>query len=210
MEIDPASLPHSSLYKLMIGAIVPRPIAWVSTLDAAGRPNLAPYSFFNGICSNPPHVMFVASVREHVPANGDGFKDTLVNVRETGEFVVNMVTEATAPAMNITSGEYPRGENEFGIAGVTAVPALKVKPYRVAESPIQFECVLSQIVEVSPLPGGGSIVIGRVVHIHIADDVFIAPDKIDVARVQPVGRLAGAAYTRVRDIFELPRPVVKK
>lgn len=206
MEIAPDSLPYASMYKLLIGAVVPRPIAWVSTVDPAGRPNLAPYSFFNAVCSNPPHLMFVASVREHVPANGDGFKDTLVNVRDTGEFVVNVVTEATAQAMNITSGSYARGENEFAIAGVTPVPALKVKPYRVAESPIHFECVVSQIVEVSPLPGGASIVIGRIVHMHVADDLLIGTDKIDITRLQPVGRLAGAAYAHINDIFELPRP----
>jgi len=206
VEINPEGLPYQSIYKLLIGAVVPRPIAWVSTLDQDGRPNLAPYSFFNAVCSNPPHLLFAASVREYVPANGDGFKDTLVNVRATGEFVVNVVTEATAHAMNITSGSYPRGENEFVIAGLTPVPALKVKPYRVGESPIHFECVVSQIVDVSPLPGGASIVIGRIVHMHVDDDLLIGPDKIDIARLQPVGRLAGAAYAHIRDIFELPRP----
>lgn len=206
MEINPESLPYQSVYKLLTGAIVPRPIAWISTLDADGRPNLAPYSFFNGVCSNPPHLLFVASVRDYVPANGDGFKDTLVNVRSTGEFVVNVVTEATVRAMNITAGNYLRGENEFAIAGVTPVPSFKVRPYRVAESPIQFECTVAQIVDVSPLPGGGSIVIGRIVHIHVVDEVLIGPDKIDIARLQPVGRLAGGAYAHIREIFELPRP----
>lgn len=206
MEISPDALPSSSIYKLLTGAIVPRPIAWISSLDPDGRPNLAPYSFFNGVCSNPPHLLFVASVREYVPANGDGFKDTLVNVRATGEFVVNVVTEATVGAMNVTAGSYPRGENEFTIAGVTPAPSVKVKPYRVAESPIQFECTVAQIVDVSPLPGGGSIVIGRIVHIHVADDLLITPDKIDIARLQPVGRLAGGAYAHIREIFELPRP----
>jgi flavin reductase (DIM6/NTAB) family NADH-FMN oxidoreductase RutF len=206
VEINPESLPYQSVYKLLTGAIVPRPIAWISTVDADGRPNLAPYSFFNGVCSNPPHLLFVASVRDHVPANGDGFKDTLVNVRSTGEFVVNVVTEATVRAMNITAGNYPRGENEFAIAGVTPAPSVRVKPYRVAESPLQFECTVAQIVDVSPLPGGGSIVIGRIVHIHVADELLIGPDKIDIARLQPVGRLAGGAYASIREIFELPRP----
>ncbi|MDL1901435.1 flavin reductase family protein [Anaerolineae bacterium CFX9] len=204
MEITPESIPHTSFYKLMIGTIVPRPIGWISTLDEHGVPNLAPYSFFNAICSNPPHVLFCPSVR----ARGDGFKDSLVHVRASGEFVVNIVTEPLAAAMNLTAGEYERGVNEFEIAGVTAAPSLRVRPPRVLESPVNYECVVTQIVEVSDQVGGGSIVIGRVVHLHVADELLLETDKIDILRLQPIGRLAGSGYCRVNDLFNMQRPIV--
>jgi flavin reductase (DIM6/NTAB) family NADH-FMN oxidoreductase RutF len=203
MEITPESLHHQSLYKLMIGSIVPRPIGWISSLDAEGRNNLAPFSFFNAVCSNPPTVLFCPGIR-----NSDGQpKDTLKNVRATGEFVANIVTESLAEAMNLTSGEYPSVVDEFEIAGLTPIPSLKVHPMRVAESPIHYECVVSQIVSIGDTPGGGSIVIGRVVHLHIADDLLIGDDKIDIERLKPIGRLAGTAYSRVNDIFHMTRPV---
>lgn len=204
MEITPGSLPHTSFYKLMIGTIVPRPIGWVSTVDAEGVPNLAPFSFFNAICSNPPHLLFCPSVR----ARGDGYKDTLVNVRATGEFVVNIVNEQLAQAMNLTAGEYERGVSEFEIAGVSPAPSTLVKPPRVLESPVSYECVVTQIIDVSGEVGGGSIVIGRVVQLHVADDILLPPDKIDIRKLQPVGRLAGSGYCRVNDLFDLHRPVI--
>lgn len=202
LESQPDALPWRSVYKLLTGAIVPRPIGWISSIDGQGRPNLAPFSFFNVVSANPPHVLFCPGVRE---SNGMA-KDTLYNVHETGEFVVNIVTEDLAEAMNITAADVPPGEDEFALAGLTPASSYAVRAPRVAESPIHFECRLSQIVEISDQPGGGRIVIGRVVHIHVEDEFLIGSDKIDIPKLRPIGRLAGAAYTRVNDVFELQRP----
>jgi flavin reductase (DIM6/NTAB) family NADH-FMN oxidoreductase RutF len=202
MEADPATLPWKSVYKLMIGAILPRPIGWISTVDAAGQANLAPFSFFNAVASRPPTVVFCPTIREF----DAGPKDTLRNVRTTGEFVVNIVTEALAEAMNVTSTEFPPQVDEFAAAGVTAAPSAAVAPPRVAECPVHFECRLHQIVEVGSDPGGGAIVVGRVVHLHVDPSVLVDGDKIDLAALRPIGRLSGAAYCRVTDVFQMPRP----
>jgi flavin reductase (DIM6/NTAB) family NADH-FMN oxidoreductase RutF len=204
MEFADGALPWQSIYKLMTGAIVPRPIGWISTVDADGIPNLAPYSFFNAVCSNPPTLLFCPAIR----AKDHQRKDTLKNVIATREFVVNIVTEALAEAMNLTSGEYAADVNEFEVAGLTAAPSAAVKPPRVAESPVHFECKLDQIVTIGETPGGASIVIGRIVHIHVADEVLIPPDKIDVRKLQAVGRLSGTTYSRTNDFFDLRRPEV--
>jgi flavin reductase (DIM6/NTAB) family NADH-FMN oxidoreductase RutF len=202
LDITPGDLPHREVYKLMTASIVPRPIAWVSTLSIEGQPNLAPFSFFNGVCSAPPTVVFCPMVRA---TDGDQ-KDTLRNVRQTGEFVVNFVTEALAEAMNLTAAEVPPEVNEFERAGLTPAPSKLVKVPRVAESPIHFECTLNQIVTISEQPGGGYLVIGTVVHMHFDDSVFREGNYIDLAAYQPIGRLTGSGYSRVRDTFELKRP----
>ena len=202
MEINPNDLPHREVYKLMTGAIVPRAIAWVSSVNADGQPNLAPFSFFTAVCSLPPTILFCTSVR-----NTDGdFKDTLHNIRATGEFVVNFVTEALAEQMNITATELPANVNEFERAGLTPEPSRVVNVPRVAESPIHFECKLNQVVTISDAPGGGSIVLGTIVHMHISETIYREGNKIDFAAYQPVGRLAGAGYTRVNDLFDMLRP----
>ncbi|PJF22301.1 MAG: hypothetical protein CUN56_06690 [Phototrophicales bacterium] len=202
MEIKPESIPWQSLYKIMIGSIVPRPIGWVSSVDENGIPNLAPYSFFNAVCPNPPHVLFCPNIR----STDNHPKDTLNNVRATGEFVINIVTEPLAKAMNLSAQELPAHINEFEVAGLTMIPSQMVKPPRVKESPIHYECNVVQIVDLSDSPGGGSVVIGRVVHVHVDDSVLIGDDKIDLAKLQPIGRLAGTSYTRVTDLFDLVRP----
>lgn len=201
MEQSVHDLPRASLYKLMIGSIVPRPIGWISTVDAGNRPNLAPFSFFNALNSDPPHVMFCPNIR----GTDGGIKDTLRNVRASGEFVVNIVTEDLAAAMNISATEFPPEVDEFAAAGLTPAPAQAVRAPRVAESPIHFECRVAHIVELGREPGGGSLVIGQVVHVHVDDEVLIDNDKIDLARLRPIGRLAGSQYCRVTDIFELTR-----
>ena len=155
MTIDPATIDTRTTYKLMIGMIVPRPIAFVSTVSAAGVLNLAPFSFFTGLGANPPAVCFCPSNR----ADGS-HKDTLVNIEATGEFVVNMVSEAIAEQMNLTSGEYPPDVDEFALSGLTPTPSQAVKPPRVRESPAAMECRLLQVVRISPLPDGGNLVIG--------------------------------------------------
>lgn len=206
MEFAPDAMPWNSLYKLLIGSILPRPIGWISTVDAGGSPNLAPYSFFNAVCPNPPTVLFCPMIR-----NRDGAaKDTLANCRATGEFVVNIVGGALAEKMNATSGEYPPDANEFEIAGLTAAPSTVVRPPRVAESLIHFDCRVSQIVDVGDgTPGSGSIVIGQILHIHIDESVLLDGDKVRLDVLQPIGRLAGADYVRVTDIFSMIRPAVK-
>lgn len=202
MELDPATIPYQSVYKIMTGSVLPRPIGWISTIDMDGRPNLAPFSFFNAVCSNPPTVLFCSSIR-----GSDGkAKDTLNNVRATKEFVVNIVTDELFQAMNASSIEAPAGFNEFDYAGLTLAPSISVKPPRVAESPIHFECKLREIIEIGTDPGGGSIVIGTIVHIHANDEVMIGRDKINLSALKPIGRLMGNSYCRVTDIIEIERP----
>ncbi len=202
MDLNPETLPNTSVYKILTGAVLPRPIGWISSLDEDGRPNLAPFSFFNVVCSRPATVVFCPLIR----GTDGGMKDTLRNVRATGEFVVNIVTEELAQAMNLTSVEAPPGLNEFEFAGLHPAPSAAIRPPRVAESPIHFECRVRQIVEISDGPGGGSLVIGTVVHLHVDERVLTGGDKIDLTALKPIGRLAGGMYTRVTDLFELERP----
>lgn len=200
----PDALPWRSLYKIMIGSVVPRPIGWVSTINTEGWHNLAPFSFFNVICPNPPHLLFCPMVR----STDHQSKDTLNNVRATGEFVINIVSEPLAEAMNITSTELPAEVDEFEAAGLTAAPSVVVKPPRVGESLIHYECKLAQVLDFGEPnePGGGSVVIGRIVHVHADDSVLFDDVKIDLNRLQPVGRLAGYDYCRVTDLFQMVRP----
>jgi len=202
MEINPETIPHQSIYKILTGAVLPRPIGWISTIDLSQRPNVAPFSFFNVVCSNPPTVLFCPLIRG-VDGNK---KDTLNNVRATNEFVVNIVTEDLLEAMNLSSVEAPAGFNEFEFAGLTMANSIKVKPPRVAESPIHFECKVRDIIEINDQPGGGSIVIGTVLHIHVDERVLIGEDKINLMALKPIGRLAGGAYSRVTDVVEVERP----
>lgn len=207
MELDPTTISQQSMYKLMIGSIVPRPIGWISTVSASGVYNLAPFSFFNAVCSNPPTVLFCVTARK-----GDSpMKDTLRNVLATGEFVVNIVSYDLAGAMNQTSAELPHETSEFEFAGVTPAPALTVKAPRVAESRIHYECELDRTVPVNAdEQGGATVVFGRVRHVHIDDALLIGTDKIDALKLQPIGRMAGASYVRVTEIFDLQRPLVEK
>lgn len=202
MELNPNDLPWKSVYKLMIGAVVPRPIGWISTLNPEGVPNLAPFSYFNAVGSNPPHLLFAPNVR----GTDLGEKDTLHNVQSTGEFVANIVTEALAEAMNRTSQELPPGTNEFEVAELTAEPSQVVAPPRVAESPAHFECRVTHVLTLGEGAGAGRVVIGRVVHIHVSDEVLFDGDKIDLEALRPIGRLAGSRYCRVTDLFDLTRP----
>jgi flavin reductase (DIM6/NTAB) family NADH-FMN oxidoreductase RutF len=200
MRIDPREASAANIYKLMIGLIVPRPIAFVSTLSAAGIRNLAPFSFFTGICSNPPVICFSCGRTRDAQK-----KDTLRNVEETGEFVVNVVSEEFAAQMNICSTEFPPEVDEFTASGLTPVASELVKPPRVAESRAAMECRLLQIVEVSPQPLGGSLVLGEVLRFHIDDPLF-ENFKIDAGGLNAIGRMGGAAYTRTRDRFDMERP----
>lgn len=204
MTVDPQTARHQDVYKLMIGAIVPRPIALVSTVSHDGIRNLAPFSFFTGISSKPTLICFCPGPR---PAGGPR-KDTLENITRTKEFVVNIVSEEIAEAMNLTSGEYPPEVDEFTIAGLTAVPSDLVRPPRVAESRVNMECRLYLWMEFSELPGGGNLVIGEVLRFHV-DDRIVDNFKIDPDQLRAVGRMGGpTAYTRTRDRFDMIRPKV--
>jgi flavin reductase (DIM6/NTAB) family NADH-FMN oxidoreductase RutF len=200
MRIDPQTAPQQSIYKLLIGCVVPRPIAWVSSLSGGGIPNLAPFSFFMAVCNDPPTLAFSSGRRL-----GDK-KDTVRNIEHTRDFVVNLVDDALAEQMNLTSGEYPPEVDEFALTGLTAAPSVKVKSPRVAEAPINLECRLVQILPVGH--GPHSLVLGEIVQFHIRDDLYNpTTGRIDMYKLHPVGRLAGELYTHVHDIFEMKRPV---
>jgi flavin reductase (DIM6/NTAB) family NADH-FMN oxidoreductase RutF len=209
MIVSPSDLPYNEFYNLLISSVVPRPIAWVSTVSAAGQPNLAPFSFFNAICADPPLLAFAPGLRR--PRKPDAIhgeaKDTLRNVRETREFVVNMVTHELADAMNLTSGEYDASVNEFELANLTPLPSKFVRPPRVAESPVSFECKLHQILDFSQAPTSGSLVIGKIVSIYISD-AHLKEGKLDRNSLDLIGRMGGTQYTRTTQRFEMVRPKV--
>jgi flavin reductase (DIM6/NTAB) family NADH-FMN oxidoreductase RutF len=185
----------------MVGVIVPRPIAFVSTISPEGILNLAPFSFFTGISANPPVICFAPMIR-----GSDGLKkDTLRNIEATGEFVVNVVSEDFAQPMNICSTEFTPDVDEFDASGLTPVPSDLVKPPRVKESRVQMECRLFEIVHVSTKPLGGSLVLGEVLRFHV-DDALFDDYKIDPDKLCPIGRMGGPAYTRTTDRFDMVRP----
>jgi flavin reductase (DIM6/NTAB) family NADH-FMN oxidoreductase RutF len=201
MIVDPGDHSAVNIYKLMVGVIVPRPIAFVATVNPAGARNLAPFSFFTGISADPPVVCFSPMIR-----GSDGQKkDTLRNVEATGEFVVNVVSEDFAAQMNLCSPEYPPDVDEFAASGLTPIASDLVRPPRVAESRVQMECRLLQVVHVSPKPLGGSLVIGEVLRFHIDDRLF-DDFRIDPDQLGAIGRMGGPTYTRTRDRFDMQRP----
>ena len=200
MEFDPAALPPNGMYKLLISSVVPRPIAWVSSVDAAGVRNLAPFSYFMAITDDPPTIAFSCSYRG---AGADGRKDTLRNVEATREFVVNVVDDERAAQMNVSSGDYPPEVDEFEVAGLSVAPGARVKAPRVSDAPIAMECRLDRIVPV----GRANLVLGRIVYVHVREGLYDpATGRVDMHRLRPVGRLSGNLYTHVHDIFEMKRP----
>jgi flavin reductase (DIM6/NTAB) family NADH-FMN oxidoreductase RutF len=185
-------------YKLLTGLVVPRPIGWIGTVDADGRANLAPYSFFNAVSGNPPTVLFSAGMA------AQGAKDSLANAIETGEFTCNMVGMAVAEGMNQSAAELAHGESEFDFAGLTPELSLDVKAPRVAEAKASFECRLTRTVEIGD-PVANVVVFGEVVRFHVDDDVLDGT-RIDFEALDAVGRLAGNGYATTRERFELIRP----
>ncbi|MFA6093701.1 MAG: flavin reductase family protein [Elusimicrobiota bacterium] len=200
MEFDTESLSLGKRYHILTALIQPRPIAWVSTCGTDGSVNLAPFSFFTGITANPMTVCF-APVRDREGRK----KDTLRNIEETREFVVNIAVESLGEKMVQTSARYPYGVSEFSQAGLTPAACIRVKPPRVSESPACMECVLSRIVEISEGPAGGSLVIGRVVHAHI-DDALLEDRRLPHGKLRTLGRLEEDWYARQRDSFRIPDP----
>jgi flavin reductase (DIM6/NTAB) family NADH-FMN oxidoreductase RutF len=205
MIIDPASTPRSEFYPMLIRCIAPRPIAWVSTISSEGVTNLAPFSFFTAISTSPATLCFAPGRRDDT----GGKKDTLLNIEATGEFVVNVVTEEFAVAMNETATDFPHGMSEFERAGLTPVPAERVRAPRLKESPVHFECVRHQIVHVgADGVGGGSLVIGRILLLHI-DESIVRDGKVDYDLYRPVGRLGGMEYAYTRERFAMARKKYK-
>lgn len=210
MLIDIQKTPIETRYRLLTGSVMPRPIAWVSTISKDGVLNLAPFSFFNVVSSDPAILVFSPGFKL-VMQDGKKItvkKDTLKNIQETGEFVVNVVTYALAEKMNLTSGEFESHINEFEKAGVTAAPSHMVQPPRVAESPISMECSLYQLIEFGQSPGAGNLVMGEIKCMHI-DDAVLKDGRLESDALDLVGRLGGSFYTTTRDKFSLPRPQVE-
>ncbi len=199
MKIDPRTF--EGFNRVLTGVVVPRPIAFVSTMSTDGIVNLAPYSFFNAVAYDPPTIVFSSSRR--VPAKE---KDTLANIEATGEFVLNIVVDDIADAMNQTAAEYPADVNEFEIAGLTPAPSDRVKAPRVAESPVNMECRLVQVVPIGSGDHAHGLVIGEIVLMHLRDDI-INGHRIDHHILKPTGRLAGNMYCRTADTYEMVRPV---
>lgn len=201
MEIAVADTPVVDVYHLLVGVVTPRPIAWVSTVDIAGRVNLAPFSFFNAFGANPPVVVFSPTLRR------DGTKkDTLLNIEATGEFVVNAAVARLAEQLNLTSKELPPGTSEVELAGLHTAPSARVKPPRIAESPVHLECKLRQIISIGDGPISANLVIGEVVTIHVDDAVLDENGRVDPRKLQTIARLGGDFYCRTSDLFELKRP----
>jgi len=200
MLFDFEKLSTQDRYKLLISTIVPRPIAWVVTQNLTGRLNAAPFSFFNAFGGDPPVVVIGIGGR----APGD-IKDTGNNIRETGEFVVNLVSDATAEQMNITAIEFPPEVDEIAEAKLTTLPSVKVKPPRLAESPVALECERLMVIELNV---DRALVVGRVLAIHVRDDCVLDPARcyIDTPRLGLIGRMHGGGwYARTTDRFDMPR-----
>ncbi len=199
MQIDPNDHNPQLIYQLMTSVIVPRPIAWVSTLSRDGVLNLAPFSFFNGITSKPPLLSIAVSRRRGIR------KDTAHNASSTGQFVVNVVTEPHLDKMVETSADHPPDVDEFASVGLTPIDSVVVKPPRVAEAPVQLECLTQQIVEISP--GIVDLVIGEVVMFHLSDELPVDDDlRVSAAALRPIGRLGADEYTTLGDIKRVVRP----
>jgi len=201
MIVDPASTDYLSVYKLLIGSVVPRPIAFVSTVNPDGVFNVAPFSFFTVASPNPPVLVFNVGRR----SNPNPRKDTLGNITTAREFVVNVVSEEFGQKMNLCAGDYPPDVDEFQVSGLTPIPSDLVKAPRVAESHISMECRLLYTIELSALVTGGNLVLGEVIRFHI-DDAYFDNYRIDHDKLRAIGRMAGNSYTRTLDRFDMIRP----
>lgn len=197
--IQPTDLPTRDRYKLLTGTVVPRPIAWVSTMDAAGHLNLAPFSYFTVVCTEPMTLLFCPGT-----AADGGKKDTLRNIEEVPEFVINLTNAETAAAMNLSATVLPHGHSEFEWANVTPAPSQSIRVPRVAEAPVAFECTLQQIVVVNDGPHGGAAIFGEVQSIYLRDDVYV-DSYVQLDAFQPIGRLSGSEYAHLNQRFAMQR-----
>lgn len=202
MQLDPANFDRRDMHELLVAAIMPRPIAWVSTVGEDGVFNLAPFSMFTSVSLKPTIVCFCIGWRR------DGQKkDTLRNIEWSKDFVINVVDESLAEAMNQSSAEYPAHVNEFQEVGLTPVKGGIVKAPRVAESPISMECQLRQILEFGERPSGGCLILGEVVRFHVRDEFYVN-GQIEVSKLKLIGRLGAELYCRITDTFEMKRPYI--
>lgn len=204
MTIDPATLPHQKFHSWLLSAVVPRPIAFASTVDKEGQVNLSPFSFFNCFGSNPPTLVFSPSRR----GRDNTTKHTYQNVKEVPEVVINLVSYAMVEQASLSSCEYPKGVNEFVKSGLTAVPSQKIKPPRVGESPVSFECKVRNVMELGQEGGAGNLVICEVLLMHVKDEVLDANGRIDPLKLDLVARMGGDQYLRMQKegIFTVPKP----
>lgn len=204
MKIIPGEINTALLHQYLLGAVAPRPICFASTMDAQGNPNLSPFSFFNVFGSNPPTLVFSPSRR----VRDNTIKHTLENILETREVVVNVVNYAMVQQMSLSSCEYPKGVDEFSKAGFTKLASEKVGPWRVAESPVQMECRVEQVIETGTEGGAGNLIICRVVLMHINDAILNESQKIDPQKIDLVARMGADFYCRASGgaVFEVPKP----
>ncbi len=211
MKIIPKDIDPKEMYKILIGSVLPRPIAWVSTISKEGIANLAPFSFFTVASTVPPVLCFAPQYANTEMKDGKDIpvpKDTLANIRETKEFVVNMVSHTNAEKMNQTSAPYPHNVSEFEAAQLTAKPASYVAPPLVAESLVNMECKLYDIIEIGKGLMGGSLILGEIVCIHLSPMVY-KETHIDLKVLDSIGRLSGSSYSTIRDRFEMVRPTLE-
>lgn len=200
MLFDFTAMPARECYKLLVSTVTPRPIAWVVSQNREGRLNAAPFSFFNALSGDPPVIGI--GIGSHEPGRA---KDTRCNICETGEFVVNLVSEETAEAMNITAIEFEREVNELNEAQLKTLPSVHVQPPRIATSPVSMECALLQVVELGP---DNAAVLGRILAMHVRDNLVLDPSKnyIDTPNLHLIGRMHGTAwYARTSDLFQMDR-----
>lgn len=203
-SFHPKDLSTGKLHSYLLSAVAPRPIAFASTIDANGNPNLSPFSFFNVFSANPPILIFSPSRR----VRDNTTKHTLHNVEAVKEVVINVVNYDIVHQMSLSSTEYPEGVNEFEKSGLTMLPSEEVKPFRVAESPVQFECKVNEIVHLGTGAGAGNLVICEVVKIHITEDVMNEDESINQEALDLVARAGESYYSRAKKgFFEIPKPL---
>lgn len=204
LSISPEDISTAQLHSYLLGAVAPRPICFASTIDGEGNVNLAPYSFFNVFSAKPPIMIFSPARR----VRGNTIKHTLENVLETKEVVINIVSYAMVQQMSLSSTEYAKGVNEFVKAGFTEAPSEIVKPPRVAESPVQFECIVKDVIALGEEGGAGNLVIAEVVKLHINEGILDPNGAIDPIKIDAVSRLGGDWYSRAKEgLFEVPKPL---
>jgi flavin reductase (DIM6/NTAB) family NADH-FMN oxidoreductase RutF len=205
ITLDPKSISTAELHGHMLHAVAPRPIAFASTIDEDGHPNLAPFSFYNAYSSNPPTLVFSANRR----VKNNTIKDTYQNIKANGEVVINAVSYNIVRQAALASVEYPATVNEFEKTGLTPLASVKVKPLRVAESPVQFECKVKQTIELGPDGGAGNLFVCEILLMHISQSVLNEKGKIDPDKIDLCARMGGALYARASGdaIFELYQPV---
>lgn len=203
----PSDLPIPQLHQYLVGAVAPRPIAFVSTLDENGNSNLAPYSFFNVFSSNPPIMVFSSNRR----VSNNTTKDTLHNIKTTGEAVINVVSHSIVRQMAVASVEFESSVSEFEKSGLTPIPSDIVKPFRVKESPVQFECKVKEILPMGENGGAGNLIICEIVRLHLSEDILDEQERIDPQKIDLVGRMGRAFYTRANGdaVFKVFQPVPK-